>query len=99
MSEPMKVLRLFANESGQSCFDTFEIEREMRDFAPPAPLLYVSDMETASSYAVLRLPVGWTGERHPSPKRQILFCLSGKVRVTPSFGNPPIVAAGEAWRR
>jgi hypothetical protein len=97
MSEPMKILRLFANESGQSCFDTFEIKREMRDFAPPAPPLYVSEMESASCYAVLRLPAGWTGERHPSPKRQILFCLAGKVRVTPSVGDPAIVGAGDAW--
>jgi hypothetical protein len=36
MIAPVKVQRLRANESGVSRFDTFEIEREMTLFAPPA---------------------------------------------------------------
>jgi quercetin dioxygenase-like cupin family protein len=97
MTAPMKVLRLYANNSGLSCFDTIEIQRNMREFAPPAPPLFVSKPEPASRYVVLRLPVGWIGERHPTPARQILFCLSGKVLVTPGVGDPVIVAAGDAW--
>jgi quercetin dioxygenase-like cupin family protein len=93
----MKVLRLFADERGQSCFETIELERSLSDFAPPAPPLYVSEMDPASRYAVIRLPTGWTGERHRSPKRQILFCLRGKVRVTASVGDAAFVSAGEAW--
>jgi quercetin dioxygenase-like cupin family protein len=93
----MKVVRLYANESGLSCFDTVEIQRDMRVFAPPAAALYVSEPEPASRYVVLRLPAGWTGERHPSPARQILFCLSGQIRVTPGVGDPVTVAAGDAW--
>jgi hypothetical protein len=46
---------------------------------------------------VLRLPIGWIGERHPSPKRQILFCQSGRVRITPDVGNPQTIATGDAW--
>jgi hypothetical protein len=97
MTVPMKVLRLYANESGLSCFETVEIQRDMLEFAPPAPPLYVSKPEPATRYVVLRLPVGWTGEQHPSPARQILFCLSGRVRVTPGVGDPVIVAVGDAW--
>ena len=97
MTTSMMVMRLRANESGLSFFDTVEIQREMREFAPPAPALYVSKPEPASRYVVLRLPVGWTGEQHPSPGRQMLFCLSGKVRVTPGIGDPVIVGAGDTW--
>jgi quercetin dioxygenase-like cupin family protein len=93
----MKVLRLYASESGVSCFDAAEIEMDMSAFAPPAPALYVSKPMLASQYVVLRLPVGWTGGRHQSPARQVLFCLSGEVRVTPGLGEPKIVAAGDVW--
>jgi quercetin dioxygenase-like cupin family protein len=97
MGAPLKVLRLFADASGASCFDSFEIARDLRDFAPPALPLLASDVKTATGYAVLRLPVGWIGDRHPSPKRQILFCLAGKVRITADIGEPRTVAMGEAW--
>lgn len=97
MTAPMQVLRLYANKSGLSCFETADIQREMREFAPPAAPLYVSTPAPASRYVVLRLPVGWSGERHPSLARQILFCLSRKVRITPGFGDPLIVAVGDAW--
>jgi quercetin dioxygenase-like cupin family protein len=97
MTASIKVLRLRANESGLSSFDTVEIQRDMGEFAPPAPPLYVSKLEPASGYVVLRLPAGWIGVRHPSPARQILFCLAGEVRVTPGVGDTVIVGAGDAW--
>jgi quercetin dioxygenase-like cupin family protein len=97
MTASIKVLRLRANESGLSSFDTVDIQCDMREFAPPAVPLYVSKLEPASAYVVLRLPAGWIGERHPSPARQILFCLAGKVRVTPGVGDTVIVGAGDAW--
>jgi hypothetical protein len=97
MSAPLSVLRLYANASGESCFDNSEIARELSNFAPPAAPLFASRIEAATGFAALRLPVGWFGERHPTPRRQILFCLAGKVRVTPDIGEPRTVATGEAW--
>jgi len=97
MGAPLKVLRLFVDSSGVSRFDGGEIARELREFAPPAAPLYASSVEAATGFAVLRLPVGWYGEKHPSPKRQILFCLAGAARVVPDVGDPRVVAAGEAW--
>ena len=97
MAAPVKVLRLYANESGLSCFDTVEIEREMRDFAPPAPPLFVSKSAPASRFVMAQLPVGWKGERHPSPTRQILFCLSGTVRIIPGLGESRTIGRGDVW--
>jgi hypothetical protein len=97
LTVPIKVLRLRANESGLSVFDTVEIQRDLREFAPPAPPLYVSKLEPASGFVVLSLPAGWIGERHPSPARQILLCLAGKVLVTPGVGDAVIVGAADAW--
>ena len=65
MIAPVKVQWLHAQESGLSRFDTFEIEREMTLFAPPAQPFPVSASTPASRFVVLQLPVGWSGERAP----------------------------------
>ena len=97
MTDSLTVLRLSADSLGESHFDNFIIDRVLQDFAPPARPLFVSAVEVASGYAVLRLPVGWMGERHPSPQRQMLFCLSGAVKVTASDGDIRFVKVGDAW--
>ncbi len=57
----------------------------------------MSDPEAATRYVLIQLPAGWGGERHPSPRRQILFCLSGAMEVIASGGETRSVAAGDAW--
>ena len=93
----VKVQRLRANNSGLSHFDAFEIEREAAAFAPPAQPFPVSKPMPASCFLLLQLPVGWSGERHPTPARQILFCMAGSVRVTPAIGEPVTINTGDAW--
>ena len=100
MIAPVKVQRLRANGSGLSSFDTFEIEREMTLFAPPAQPFPVSALTPASRFVVLQLPDGWSSERDRTPTRQILFCLAGSVRVTPGVGDAVTISAGTlgSWR-
>ena len=98
MSAPKTTLRLFANASGVGCLETIEISRELRDFAPPAAPLWASEAEAASRYVVIRLPVGWNGRKHPTPRRQILFGLSGRIRITPDVGEPRVISAGDILR-
>jgi hypothetical protein len=97
MIAPVKVQWLHANEAGLSRFDTFEIEREMTLFAPPAQPFPVSKATAASRFVLLQLPAGWSGERHRTPTRQILFCLAGSVRVTPGVGDAVTISAGDSW--
>jgi hypothetical protein len=97
MIAPAKVQWLNANESGVSRFDTFEIEREMTLFAPPAQPFPVSASTPASRFVLLQLPASWKGERHRTPARQILFCLAGSVRVTPGIGDAVTISAGDTW--
>lgn len=75
----MEVLRLYEDDAGESRFDTYDISMQLKDFAPPADPLYVSEAESATRYVMIRLPAGWGGARHPTPRRQILFCLGGRV--------------------
>jgi len=93
----MEVLRLCEDDAGESRFDTYTLSMELKDFAPPADPLYVSEAEPAKGYVVIRLPAGWGGARHPTPRRQILFCLGGALRVTASSGEERRVVAGDAW--
>ena len=97
MSELYEFVLLTEDEAGESHFRTGEIPRALRNFAPPAPPFFVSAMQTASGYVVIRLPVGWVGEAHPSPHRQILFCLAGTLRVTASDGEPRMINTGDAF--
>jgi hypothetical protein len=97
MAVPVNVRRLRADESGLSRFDTFLIQRELTSFAPPALPFPVSKPIPAARFVVLQLPSGWVGERHPSPARQMLFCLGGEVEVTPGAGDPVRIGPGETW--
>jgi hypothetical protein len=97
MTAKVKVQRLRANEAGLSHFDSFEIEREMTKFAPPALPFPVSETIPALRFVLLRLPTGWIGEPHPTPARQMLFCLGGSVRVTPGIGESVAICVGDAW--
>jgi Cupin domain len=46
---------------------------------------------------VIYMPPGWVGKPHPSPHRQILFCLSGGMRITSSTGETRTLGVGDAW--
>ncbi len=93
----MKFTRLWADDAGESHFASEEIALAVQDFAPPAAPFHVSQPRNASRFVVIELPVGWGGdEPHPSPGRQMLFCLSGSMRITASDGETRSVSAGDA---
>ena len=93
----MNITRLYSDESGESRLDSWELEQELRDFAPPAAPARISEAQEASGYMVIELPVGWGGETpHPTPDRYMLFCLSGSVCITTSTGDTCTIASGDA---
>jgi hypothetical protein len=97
MAVSYRVIRLREDVAGESHFDDFEVEQQLSEFAPPALPFLVSPAETASGYAVIRIPVGWVGERHPSPHRRICFCWSGALKVTASDGAIRVIEPGKIW--
>lgn len=97
MTNHVEVLRLYADDDGESRFDTVEIPMALKDFAPPGDVLYVSEPRAATQYVHIRLAAGWGGECHPSPRRQILFCLAGAMDVIASTGEIRAIAAGDTW--
>jgi hypothetical protein len=69
-SEPggMKVVRLYADTLGESRFEITTVPMALKEFAPPAAPLRVSDPEPAENYIVLE--VGANGvEEYRTPHR------------------------------
>ena len=97
-SEPggMKVLRLYADALGESRFETTTMTMALKEFAPPAAPLRVSDPQPAQNYVILEVGAKWGGAvPHPSPARMMAFSLSGCTRVTASSGEAHIFVAGD----
>src|SRR5215470_10189735 len=93
---PMKVLRLYADALGESRFETTTIPMALKEFAPPAAPLYVSDPQPAQNYVILEVGAKWGGAvPHPSPARMMAFSLSGCTRVTASSGETHTFVAGD----
>ena len=81
-------VRLYADSGGESHMERGpKIELTSMDFVPPAAPIDVSPIEPASSYGCLRLPSGWDGDWHPSPKRQWIFFLAGEMEFEVADGQ------------
>lgn len=96
-TEPLNILRISEDAAGESHFDAFDLPRTLVQFAPPAVPFFTTGIQPASGYVVIRIPVGWKGEFHRSPHRQMLFCWAGALTVTASDGAVRTVRAGDAW--
>jgi Cupin domain len=98
MSDPhaTQATRLYADDFGESRFETVTMPMSRKDFAPPAAPLYAAQVQPAQHYVIIELPVGWGGtEPHPTPGRHMLFCLAGTFSVTASSGETRSFAAGD----
>ncbi len=88
------LLHLYADESGETRFGTKEFRLPVQDFAPPARPFNASDPQSVQRFVMIRLPPGWVGEQHVSPQSQVLFCLSGALKITASTGETKLLEAG-----
>ena len=93
-SAAMTLPHLYTDDTGETRFGTTKFELPLQDFAPPATPFNASDGQPATLYVLIKLPAGWVGEAHASPKPQILFCLSGRLQITSSTGESRVLEAG-----
>ena len=91
----MECFRMYADEEGESHFEAMEIELSLRDFAPPAQPMGVSQPKPVTKLIFLNMPAGWFGDWHPAPARQYCFILSGEVEGTVSDGTAKRFRAGD----
>lgn len=83
----MRITRLYSDERGTTHFADEEMTFTIADFAPPAPALHVSAFAQATRIGFCQEPAGWTGDAHPTPRRQYVLVLAGEFHVTVSDGE------------
>jgi quercetin dioxygenase-like cupin family protein len=98
MDSAYDVIHLTEDAAGESHFGAFALPLHETEFAPPARPFQVSPIMPAKAYVAIRIPAGWVGELHRSPHRQILFCMSGALKVTASDGEVRLIQAGSVWQ-
>ena len=91
----MNFIRLYSDQSGESHFESLDLEFESVDFAPPAPPLDMAHLGQVESCSLLKAPAGWYGDCHPAPFRQLHFYLAGALEVETSDGKNVRVGAGD----
>src|SRR2546423_15687190 len=83
----MRIVRLYADNDGESHFEEVEIDLTLTDYAPPAPPLHLAPPTTAIRCGFMQAPSGWSSDWHPSPARNMFFVSTGEWEVTASDGE------------
>ena len=93
----MKYAIVLADEQGISHFKDAELDFTAVNFSPPAPPVNLSDYIPASKLFFFKIPAGWFGDWHLSPKSQYFCCLSGKIEITVGDGEKRVFRAGDVF--
>jgi hypothetical protein len=83
----LKYVRVYSDSTGESHFEDLEINLNEIQFAPPAPPIFTSDLNTSSSYGFISVLPAWESEWHPAPKRQFIIYLKGVIEAQVSDGE------------
>ena len=83
----MQYIRVYTDPEGECHFEDLEVDFSDVNFAPPAPPVGLSPFVPANQWAFFSLPLGWYGDWHPTPQRQIFFYLSDETEAEVSDGT------------
>ena len=86
----MTIIRLYADEKGESHFEDIEVE-----FEAPTPSGRVSARKPATGIIFREVPASDDLDWHPAPRRQYIINLDAGVQLTASDGESRRVKAGE----
>jgi len=88
--------RIFADEAGESHFETVSTELKAADLAPPMTPVPISAPISAERIVFFHGPQSPEGSAwHPAPKRQFMIVLDGAVAITVSDGETRAFAKGD----
>jgi hypothetical protein len=91
----VELLRLFADDYGESHFEDVDIPfEEVDDYFENTPPVLFSSFEPASEYGFERVPPGWVGDWHPAPQRVLAIYLSGEGEIEASDGETRPIGPG-----
>jgi len=86
----MKIIRLYADDKGESHFQDIEVE-----FEAPTLSGRVSARQPATGIIFREVPGEYDLDWHPAPRRQYIINLDAGVQLTASDGEVRRVKAGE----
>ena len=95
MSAALRIVRIHSDSEGHSHFEDIDVGLQSVAYAPPAPAVDVSQPLDASRTVLCRVPAGWYGDWHPTPRRQLYFHLSGRLEVHVADGETRHFEAGD----
>ncbi len=93
----MELVEIYADAAGETHLRRTAIDFEMRDFAPPAQPLGVSEEMAATASLFLTAPPGWDDRFHPTPRKQLAVLLTGDIRVSVSDGGSVDFRPGDTF--
>ncbi len=82
----MKYWRIDADDSGESRLAVVDTDFSGTAHTPPAPPVDVAAPVEVTKHVMMRVPMGWKGDLHRAPRRQLLVMLSGGISVEASSG-------------
>ncbi len=88
------IIRLWADDEGESHFEDVELAFEEADFVPPAPPVLISSFQAAEQYGFELVSPGWHGDWHPAPGRVLAVYLSGEGEIEASDGEVRPIGPG-----
>lgn len=83
----LSLVRVYSDSIGETHFEDIEIKLDESDFAPPAPPIFISNLQLSTKYGFLSVMPGWSSDWHPTPKRQYIIYLSGMIEAEVSDGE------------
>ena len=94
-ARPFCHARIYTGPEGETHFSDHELPFELVDFAPPAPPISVTGSLAVNGMAVISSPAGWEGDWHPTPRRQLIVVLTGKLETEVSDGEVRVFRPGD----
>lgn len=94
MKSNFSYIHLYTDSAGETHLEHRQLELERKDFSPPTPYLDGSAPEAVQTTSLLRLPIGWSADWHPSPCRQWQYYLEGEIYFEASDGSSCTVPTG-----
>ena len=79
----MKYVRMYTDDAGETHFEDVEVAATPQAFAPPTEPVQVSDPAPAARILFVRIPRGWFGDWHATPKRSSGYRAAGSGTGTP----------------
>lgn len=83
----LSYVTLYSDDDGETHFMDEEWVMAEKEYAPPAPPVWVGPWEKATGTTVIAIPPGWFGDYHAAPKYQWMLVMSGALEVIVSDGE------------